>query len=95
MDQSSFEQRDIQSTGLVDQIYSEQPDPGKIFSQCTYKEKRRVKRCWKTLAIIKDSLHIDSNLFIKFWAEVIDKANCLCNKLPIKQYGHTSILEKA
>lgn len=32
VDQSNFEQRDIQSTRSVDQIHPEQPDLGKIFS---------------------------------------------------------------
>ncbi len=35
VDQSSSGQRDMRSTGLVDQIHPEQPDSGKIFSRCS------------------------------------------------------------
>ncbi len=36
MDQSSSGRKDIRSTGLVNQIHPEQPNPGKIFSRCTH-----------------------------------------------------------
>ena len=39
---------------------------------------------WKIVVTIKDSLLIDSRLPLKFWAEAMDTANYLRNRLPTK-----------
>lgn len=49
-----------------------------------YKENGLVEWCWQTIITIKDFLLIDNNLPPEFWAEAIDTANYLQNRLPNK-----------
>ena len=47
-----------------------------------HEENGIVERCWRTLAQMKDLLLIDSRLSNQFWAEEMDIANYLRNRLP-------------
>ena len=49
------------------------------------------KRCWRTLATMKDLLLIDSGLPVNFWAKAMDTANYLHNRLPIRRNSVTVI----
>lgn len=60
-----------------------------------HKENGLVERRWRTIVTIKDSLLIDNELLPKFWAEAIDTANYLRNRLPTKTQIGDIILEKA
>ena len=60
-----------------------------------HKENNIVERCWRTLATIKDSLLIDSGLPVNFWAEAMDTANYLRNRLTKRREGPTFIPEEA
>lgn len=44
-----------------------------------HKKNSITKEYWQTFSIIKDSLLINNNLPINFWAKVIDNANYLQN----------------
>ena len=43
-----------------------------------------AEQYWRTLALIKNSLLIDSKLSNQFWAKVMDTANYLQNRLPTR-----------
>ena len=58
------------------------------------KENRMAEQCWRTLATIKDSILISSDLAINFWAETIDKVNYLHNHLPTKRDSSIIIPEE-
>ena len=60
-----------------------------------HKKNSIAEQCWRTLAIMKDSLLIDSRLLVNFWAEVIDTSNYLRNRLLTRRNGPAFILEKA
>lgn len=60
-----------------------------------YKENSIAKRCWRILAMMKDSLLIDSGLPVNFQAEAIDTSNYLCNQLLTKWNSPVFILKKA
>lgn len=49
-----------------------------------YEENGLAELGWRTIAIMKNSLLIDSNLPLEFWVEVMDIANYLYNCLPTK-----------
>ena len=49
-----------------------------------YKENGMAERCWRTLAIMKDALLINSGFLVNFWAEAIDTSNYLQNRLSTK-----------
>lgn len=53
------------------------------------------KRYWRTLAIIKDTLFIDSSFLVNFWAKAIDISNYLQNKLFIKSFKYIVIPKEA
>ena len=53
-----------------------------------------AKQCWKTLAIIKNIILINSGLLINFWAEAIDMANYFHTHLPINWDNPTIIPEE-
>ncbi len=61
-----------------------------------YEKNRIAKQGWRTIVTMKDSILIDSGLPNGFWAEVMETANYLRNRLPtkIKAYGKI-ILEEA
>ena len=46
-----------------------------------YEDNSITKQCFRTLTTMKDSVFIDSHLFINFWAKTIDIANYLQNQL--------------
>lgn len=61
-----------------------------------YDENELVKQGWKTPAIMKNLLIIDSGLLNNFWAEAMENSNYLENKLPTKNKNHKKLfLEKA
>lgn len=51
-----------------------------------------AKRCWRALAQMKDSLLIDSGLPTRFWAEAMDTANYLRNRLPTRRTDKAVII---
>ena len=60
-----------------------------------HKENGIAERCWRTLAQMKDSLLIDSGLPTQFWAEAMDTANYLRNRLPTRRTKTVIIPEEA
>lgn len=56
-----------------------------------HKENGIAEQCWRTLAIIKDLLLINNGLSVNFWAEKIDTANYLRNRLPTRHNSVTVI----
>lgn len=60
-----------------------------------HEENGLAKRGWRTVVTMKDSLLIDSNLPSEFWAEVMDIANYLRNRLPTKSQREELIPEEA
>lgn len=60
-----------------------------------HKENGIAGRCWRTLAIMKDSLLIDSGLPVNFWAEAMDTTNYLRNRLPTRRNSVIVIPEEA
>lgn len=50
-----------------------------------YEENGIAKKCWRTIATIKDILLIDNGLPVNFWVETMDTSNYLQNKLFIKR----------
>ena len=60
-----------------------------------HKENEIAERCWRTLAKMKDSLFIDSNLPVNFSVEAMDTANYLRNQFPTRRKGPTFIPEEA
>lgn len=47
-----------------------------------YKVNGMVKKCWRTLAIMKNVLLINNDFLVNIWAEAMDIINYLYNKLP-------------
>lgn len=60
-----------------------------------HEENGIAERCWRILATMKDSLLIDSGLPVNFWAEAMDTANYLCNRLPTRRNNITVVPEEA
>lgn len=60
-----------------------------------HEENGIAERCWRTLATMKDSLLIDSGLSVSFWAEAMDTANYLRNRLPTRRNSITVVPEEA
>lgn len=54
-----------------------------------------AERGWRTVVTMKDSLLIDSGLHLEFWAEAMDTANYLRNRLPTKSQRGELIPEEA
>lgn len=52
-----------------------------------HEENGIAERYWRTLTTMKDSLLVDSGLPVNFWADAMDTANYLCNRLPTKRSG--------
>ena len=59
-----------------------------------HEENGIAEQCWRTLAIIKNLLLINSSLPVNFWAEAMDTANYLCNQLPTRRGGPSFIPEE-
>ena len=57
-----------------------------------HEENGIAERCWRTLAQMKDSLLIDSGLPTQFWAEAMDTANYLRNRLPTRRTDKAVII---
>ena len=53
-----------------------------------------VERGWRTIVTMKDSMLIDSGLPNDFWAKVIETANYLQNRLPIRSKNHEEVIPK-
>lgn len=49
-----------------------------------HEENGLAERGWRTIVTMKDSLLVDSGLPLEFWAEAMDTANYLRNRLPTK-----------
>lgn len=60
-----------------------------------YEENGLAKRGWQTIVTMKDSLLLDSGLPLDFWAEAMDTANYLQNRLPTKSWRRELIPEEA
>lgn len=60
-----------------------------------HEENGLAERGWRTVVTMKDSLLIDSGLPLEFWAEAMDTANYLRNRLPTKSQRGEMIPEEA
>ena len=60
-----------------------------------HKENGIAERCWRILATMKNLPLIDSGLPVNFWAEVIDTANYLRNRLLTRREGPSFISKEA
>lgn len=59
-----------------------------------YDENKIAKPYWRTLATMKDSLLIDSNLLVNFWVEIMDTTNYLCNQFLTRRSRPIFILKE-
>lgn len=59
-----------------------------------HEENGLAERGWQTVVTMKDSLLIDSDLPLEFWAEAMDTANYLQNRLPTKSQRGEMIPEE-
>ena len=59
-----------------------------------HEENGIAERCWRTLAQMKDSFLIDSGLPTQFWAEAMDTANYLRNRLPTRRTDKAVIISE-
>lgn len=57
-----------------------------------HEENGLAERGWRTIVTMKDSMLIDSGLPNRFWAEAIETANYLRNRLPTKTKSHGEII---
>lgn len=57
-----------------------------------HEENGMAERGWRTIVTMKDSMLIDSGLFNGFWAEAMETANYLRNRLPTKTKTHSKII---
>lgn len=55
-------------------------------------ENRIAEGGWRIIMTIKDLMFIDSGFSNNFWAEAIEIANYLRNKLPIRSKNHSKII---
>ena len=60
-----------------------------------HEENRVAERGWRTIVTMKDLLLIDSGFPLEFWAEAMDTANYLRNRLPTKTHRGEIIPEEA
>lgn len=56
----------------------------KYVAPCMHEENELAKRGWRTIVTMKDLLLLDSGLPLDFWAEAMDTASYLRNRLPTK-----------
>ena len=57
-----------------------------------HEENRLAERGWRTIVTMKDSMLVDSGLPNRFWAEAIETANYLGNRLPTKTKSHCEVI---
>lgn len=57
-----------------------------------HKENRLAERGWRTIVTMKDSMLIDSGLPNVFWAEAMETANYIRNRLPTKSKTHGEMI---
>ena len=57
-----------------------------------HKENGLAKRGWRTIVTIKDSMLIDSGLSNNFWAEAMETASYLHNRLPTRSKNHREVI---
>ncbi len=57
-----------------------------------HKENGLAERGWRMIVTMKDSMLIDSGLPNDFWAEAMETANYLRNKLPTRSKNHGEII---
>ena len=57
-----------------------------------HKKNRLAERGWRTIVTIKDSMLINSRLPNGFWAEAIETANYLRNRLPTRSKNHSEMI---
>ena len=76
-------------------IYNKKGISIKYTAPYMHKENRLAEQGWKTVVTMKDSLLIDSGLPLEFWAEAMDTANYLRNRLPTKSQRGEMIPEEA
>lgn len=69
--------------------------PIKYVAPYMHEENGIAERSWRTIATMKDSLLIDSGLPVEFWADAMDTANYLRNRLPTRCQHGELILEEA
>lgn len=60
-----------------------------------HEENEIAEQCWRTFAIIKDSLLINSGLPINFWAKEMDTGNYLRNRLSTRRNSSIFITKEA
>lgn len=60
-----------------------------------HEENGLAERGWRTVVTMKDSLLIDSDLPLEFWAEAMDTVNYLRNRLSTKNQRGGMIPEEA
>ena len=59
-----------------------------------YEKNGLAERGWRIIVTIKDSMLIDSGLPNGFWAETIETANYLQNRLPTRSKNHGEMIPK-
>ena len=59
-----------------------------------HKENGLAGQGWKTIVTMKDLMLIDSSLPNNFWAEAIETASYLRNKLPTRSKNHEKVIPK-
>ncbi len=57
-----------------------------------HEENRFAERGWRTIVTMKDSMLIDSGLPNGFWAEAMETANYLRNRLPTRSKNHGEVI---
>lgn len=60
-----------------------------------HEENGLAERGWRTVVTMKDSLLIDSGLPLEFWAEAMETANYLRNRVPTKSQRGELVPEEA
>ena len=59
-----------------------------------HEENRLAERGWRTIVTMKDSMLINSGLPNGFWAEAMETANYLQNRLPTRSKNHEEVISK-
>lgn len=57
-----------------------------------HEENGLAERGWRTIVTMKDSMFIDNSLPNRFWAEAMETANYLRNRLPTKSKNHGEMI---
>ena len=57
-----------------------------------HKENGLAERGWRTIVTMKDAMLIDSGLPNDFWAEAMETANYLRNRLPTRSRSHGELI---